>query len=604
MADLRQEESAGRSFEGVSDPVTVSVVFHRLLTINKEMGITMTRTSRSPIFAEVHDFSCAICDWVPRIVAQIDGVPSHTASSMIAAKAVRDRFGGDIHPGDVFIINDAYSGGTHLADVTIIKPVFYHDELLFMAINRAHHLDVGGLTPGSYSPLATEIFQEGIRIPPLRIYHDGKPIMDVIETLCLNTRMPDLFWSDIKAQVASCSVAEKRLTELTDKYGPPRLKVILEDIQRYAAKRMRQEIKKIPDGVYDGTAYLDGDGFSATQVKVQVQFEIKGEEMFVNFDGADPQTKGFINSPFANSATSVYVSVLTTVSQDVPHNEGAYQPIHITARLGSLVNPLPPAPVASSTLDTACAILEACFMALSKAMPNRVPAGWSRWCGPSISGIDPRSGEFYVQYAFCGMGGGGALPFMDGFAYIGDGIDLGGLTAPNIESNELEYPHITAFHEFLPDSGGAGKYRGGAGVRYRIQFLGKEAPTFVMFGDGKVNPPYGLFGGRPGSLNRPMLNDGSPDERELPAKGIVELKPGDFYSVYSSGGGGWGNPLERDPVKVREDVLNGLVSLESAQNDYGVVFQACPQAERLDNLELDIAATSDLRTAALKGAER
>jgi N-methylhydantoinase B len=401
-------------FEGVSDPVTVSVVFHRLLTINKEMGITMTRTSRSPIFAEVHDFSCAICDWVPRIVAQIDGVPSHTASSMIAAKAVRDRFGDDIHPGDVFIINDAYSGGTHLADITIIKPVFYQGEMLFMAINRAHHLDVGGLTPGSYSPLATEIFQEGIRIPPLRIYREGKPIMDVIETLCLNTRMPDMLWSDLKAQVASCSVAEKRLLELTDKYGVAKMKTILEDIQRYATKRMRQEIKKIPDGVYSGTAYLDGDGFDATQVKIQVQFEIKGEEMFVNFDGTDLQTKGFINSPFANSCTSVYVSVLTTVSQDVPHNEGAYQPIHITAPEGSVVNPLPPAPVASSTLDTACAILEACFMALSKAMPDRVPAGWNRWCGPSISGINLRNGEFYVQYTFCGMGGGGALPFMDG----------------------------------------------------------------------------------------------------------------------------------------------------------------------------------------------
>jgi N-methylhydantoinase B len=417
--------------------------------------------------------------------------------------------------------------------------------------------------------------------------------MDVIETLCLNTRMPDMLWSDLKAQVASCSVAEKRLLELTDKYGVAKMKTILEDIQRYATKRMRQEIKKIPDGVYSGTAYLDGDGFDATQVKIQVQFEIKGEEMFVNFDGTDLQTKGFINSPFANSCTSVYVSVLTTVSQDVPHNEGAYQPIHITAPEGSVVNPLPPAPVASSTLDTACAILEACFMALSKAMPDRVPAGWNRWCGPSISGINLRNGEFYVQYTFCGMGGGGALPFMDGLSYIGDGIDLGGLTAPNIESNELEYPHITEFHEFLPDSGGAGKYRGGMGVRYRIHFLGEEAPTFVMFGDGKVNPPFGLFGGKPGSLNRPILNDGRPDQRELPAKGVVELKKGDFYSMYSSGGGGWGNPFERDLVRVQGDVRNGLVSVNSARNNYGVVFQ--------DNLELDLQATAILRAEKLKG---
>jgi N-methylhydantoinase B len=591
MTEPRKEE-----FEGVSDPITVSVVFHRLLTINKEMGITMTRTSRSPIFAEVHDFSCAICDWVPRIVAQIDGVPSHTASSMIAAKAIRERFGMDIHPGDVFIINDAYSGGTHLADVTIIKPIFYQGELLFMAINRAHHLDVGGLTAGSYSPLATEIYQEGIRIPPLRIYRDGKPIMDLVDMLCINTRMPELFWSDIKAQVASCAVAEKRLLELADRYGVSQMKVILEEIQKYAETRMRQEIKKIPDGVYQGTSYLDGDGFETTQVKVQVRIDIKGEEMFVDFAGTDPQTKGFINSPFANSCTSVYVAMLTTVSQDVPHNEGAYQPIHITAVEGSLVNPLPPAPVASSTLDTACAILEACFMALSQAIPERVPAGWNRWCGPSISGVDPRTGEFYVQYAFCGMGGGGALPYMDGLSYIGDGIDLGGLTAPNIESNELEYPHITEFHEFLTDSGGAGKFRGGLGVRYRIRFLGDTPPTFVMFGDGKVNAPYGLYGGRSGSLNRPILNDNLPDERELPAKGLIDLKQGDFYTMYSSGGGGWGNPLERDPAKVREDVVGELVSLDSAKKDYGVVLS--------DTLELNLEETTKRRTGLKKGERK
>ena len=586
-------------FAGVADPITMSVVFHRLQAINKEMGITMTRTSRSPIFAEVHDFSCAICDWVPRIVAQVDGVPSHTASSMLAAKAVCDYFQGDIHEGDVFLINDAYTGGTHLADVTVIKPIFYQGKMLFMAVNRAHHMDVGGLCPGSYSPLASEIFHEGIRIPPLRIYREHAPLRDVLDMVRLNTRLPDMFLSDIKAQVASCNVAERRLLEMAERYGDARLREILEGIQTYAEQRMRQEIARIPDGTYEGESYLDGDGFDRQQVKVKVTVTVKGDEMWVDFAGTDPQTTGFINSPFANSCTSVYVGVLTTVSLDVPHNEGAYQPIHITAPEGCLVNPLPPAPVASATLDTACAILEAMYMALAKALPERTPAGWNRWCGPSIAAVDPRNGQFYVQYTFCGMGGAGAMPFADGLSYVGDGIDLGGLTAPNIESNEVEYPQITEFHEFATDSGGAGEFRGGLGVRYRIRLLGGDA-TLVMFGDGKVNPPYGLYGGKPGSTNRPILNEGTPEERELPSKGVIEIKgrPADAppitYTVYSSGGGGWGSPLKRDPQKVAWDVKNGYVSREKAFSEYGVVLR--------DDFTVDEAATAELRDQRRVGA--
>ncbi len=562
------------------DPITLSVVFHRLGTINREMGITMMRTSRSPIFAEVHDFSCAICDFAPRIVAQVDGVPSHTASSMMAARAIAEKFRGQMKPGDVYLINDPYEGGTHLADVTVVKPIYYPPaghglptdapELLFMAINRAHHLDVGGMVAGSYSPEAKEIFHEGIRIPPIRIYEQGEPIQFILDLLKINTRMPDLFESDIRAQVASCNVAERRLLEMAEELGVARLKQILDAIHAYAEQMMRAEISRIPDGLYEGEAILDGDGFDAADIKVKVAVRVEGDEMWVDFAGTDPQTTGFINSPFANSCTSVYVAVLTCVSQDVPHSEGAYVPIHVTAPVGSIVNPLPPAPVASCTLDTACAILEAIYMALSKALPERAPAAWNRWCGPAISGVDPRTGQFYVGYAFCGMGGGGAMPFQDGPSYIGDGVDLGGLTAPNIETNELDMPHLTLHHEFLADSGGAGKYRGGLGVRYAIQFY-DDAPFLAIFGDGVVNPPFGLYGGRPGATNRLVVNEGTAQEDALPAKGLRQLKKGDTYTVYSSGGGGWGDPKERDPAAVLDDVRNGYVSAAAAGQVYGVV---------------------------------
>ncbi len=562
-----------KEFEGAKDPITFAVIYNRLLTINREMGITMINTSISPIFAEVHDFSCAICDWDNRIVAQVDGVPSHTASAMEAVKAVSREFGTDIHPGDVFIMNDPYLGGTHLPDVTIMKPIFFDNELQFVSINRAHHGDVGGLEPGSYCPDATELFHEGIRIPPLRLYRNNEPIKDVAEMIKINTRMPDDLWVDIKAQVASCRVGEKRIIELIEKYGVQKVRESIEDIHLYAESRMRKEIEKLPDGEYTGESYLDNDGFSEDPIRIAVKITIKGDVAEVDMEGSDPQVTGFVNSPIANTATCVYVAFLTTVTTpDIPHNEGVYRPIKISAPEGSIVNPLFPAPVASCTLDTACAILEACWMALSKIIPDRVPAGWNRWNGPTITGIDPRNEGFYVMFGFNGFGGAGGMKGMDGRHYIGDGIDLGGLIAPNIETNEVDYPHITEFNEYTQDSCGAGQFRGGCGAKYRVK-LYDENPTLVNFGDGKIYPPYGLFGGKPGSCNLALVNEGLEGEREIAAKESLKLKLNDTFTSYPSGGGGWGNPFDRDPELVKKDAKDELISLESAEKDYGVVLE-------------------------------
>ncbi len=576
-----------REFEGTVDPVTLSVIYNRLLTINEEMGITMINTSISPIFAEAHDFSCAICDWDNRIVAQIDGVPSHTASAMESVKAVSRYFGDDINQGDVFILNDPYSGGTHLPDITIMKPVFYDGELQFIAINRAHHGDVGGIDPGSYCPSATELFHEGIRIPPLRIYKNEEPIMDVVNMIRMNTRMPDELWVDTKAMVASCRVAEKRIRELLDKYGVEKIRNTIENIHQYAERRMRKEISSLKDGVYEGETFLDSDGFTEKPIRIKVSITIKGDEAFVDFEGTDDQVTGFINSPIANTATCVYVAFLTTVTTpDIPHNQGVYRPIHIKAREGSIVNAQFPAAVVSCTLDTACAILEACWKALAKVLPERVPAGWNRWNGPAISGVDPRTENFYVMFAFNGFGGAGGMSGMDGRHYIGDGIDLGGLIAPNIETNECDYPHITEFNEFTTDSCGAGQYRGGCGAKYRIRFT--DSPNLVMFGDGRDNPPYGLLGGREGSPNMAWLNQGEKGERVLKSKESTELLQGTTYTSYPSGGGGWGDPSERDPELVRLDVLNQIISPEIAETVYQVILEG-------EYLNIDRIRTEKLR---------
>ncbi len=308
--------------------------------------------------------------------------------------------------------------------------------------------------------------------------------------------------------------------------------------------------------------------------------------MTADFTGTHPQTRGPINSPLANSATSIYVAVLTTIGQDVPRTEGAYAPIKIVAPEGSLVNPRPPAPVASATLDTACAILEATWIALGQAIPDKVPAGWNRKAGPTFTGTDPRNGGFFIQFCFCGMGGAGANPDADGISYTSDGIDLGGLLSPNIETMELQCPQLNLTHELLTDSGGPGEYRGGLGVEYRIHWQAPKVNA-SMHGDGVIHPPYGLQGGRPGTANRPIINEGRKTEIRMPSKGLFQLSFGDTYTLYASGGGGWGDPLKRDPERVRDDVQNEFVSRAGAQRDYGVAVT--------DDMKVDWEATHKLR---------
>ena len=589
MVDTRKITKEKKvEFEGAKDPITFAVIYNRLLTINREMGITMVNTSISPIFAETHDFSCAICDWDCRIVSQVDGVPSHTASAMESVKAIVKYFGDDIHDGDVFVLNDPYSGGTHLQDVTIMKPVFFNGRMQFISINRAHHGDVGGMEAGSYCPNATELFHEGIRIPPIRIYKNNEPLMDVINMIRINTRMPDDIWVDMKAQVASCNVGEKRIIEMMEKYGEEKTRETIEDIHMYAESRMRAEIAKLPDGDYYGESCLDGDGFSDEPIVVKVKITIDGDQAYVDFAGSSPQVTGPSNSPKANTDTCVYVAFLTTVTTpDIPHNEGVYRPITITAPEGSVVNSDFPAPVAYCTLDTACAILEACWMALADILPDRVPAGWNRWNGPTITGIDPRDEHFYVMFGFNGFGGAGGAKAFDGRHYIGDGIDLGGLIAPNIETNEVDYPHVTEFNEFTTDSCGAGEYRGGCGAGYRVRFYEGTETDVVMFGDGRKFPPYGLFGGQPGSCNMAYKNEGEEGHELLDAKGINHISGAGTFTSDPAGGGGWGDPKKRAVELVAMDAKNEIISVKAAKEIYGVALN--------DDFTVDEEATAKLR---------
>ncbi len=549
-----------------------SVIANRLDTIAGEMGAVLERSSRSPIFAEACDFSCGICDREGNLVSQLNGIPILAAAGTFSVKEVLKKYRDDISEGDVFIVNDPYAGGNHLPDIGIITPVFHRNRLIFFCVSRAHHGDIGGSAAGSYNPGATEIFQEGLRLPPLRIMTSGGPLREVMDLITYNTRNPEMLKSDLLAQVGACRVGMRRLQALVNAYGPGNVEQVVKDILNHGEKLARKCISQLPEGTYTGEEWVDDDGFQDHPIRIQANVTIEDDEILLDFAGTDAQVRGFVNSSLVTTTSAAYIACLWALSPEIPRNSGAFRAIKLDIPRGSLLNPNPPAPVTLCTLTCACELISAIFKAFARLVPELIPAGFGRYCGPSFFGIDPRNGNFYVGFAFCALGSGGGMKGLDGSPYMAPISNYGGVRAPNIESNEVQYPHITLRHEFEPDTAGAGQYRGGPGVRYEIQFYDNE-PNIAMFGDGMKIPPYGLAGGSPGSLNRAALINPGEKQTALGSKEKPrQLQPGSVVKLVSSGGGGWGNPLDRKPEEVLEDYLNGITSAKKARDDYGVVI--------------------------------
>lgn len=546
-----------------------SVIANRLDSISREMGLVLERSARSPIFAEACDFACGICNAKGELVSQLNGIPILATAGSFSVQAVLERYGEDIEEGDAFIINDPYYGGNHLPDIGIITPVFADKELLFFCVSRAHHGDIGGSTAGSYNSKATEIFQEGLRIPPTRIVQKGQLLEDILNLIAYNTRNPEMLKSDLQAQIGANRIGQRRLQELVKAYSAQIVRQTVEEILEQAEQLTMERIGTLPDGIYEGSEMLDDDGFQEKPIKIALRVIKEANNLTVDFSGTDPQVKGFVNSSIVTTTTATYIAVLWVLGPDIPRNGGAFRAIRVNAPYGSVVNPAPPAPLTLCTLHPASEIIAAVFKAMANLAPQGVPAGYGRYCGPSFYGIDPRTDKFYVGFAFCALGSGGAMQGIDGSPYMAPMSNYGGVRTPNIEANEIQYPHLTICHEMEPDTAGAGQYRGGAGIRYSIRFWDAK-PGIVMFGDGMKIPPYGLEGGLPGSLNRARL-DTSEGTFELSSKESPrQLKAGDTITLVSSGGGGWGAPCKREPDKVLEDVLNGIISAETAKDVYGV----------------------------------
>jgi N-methylhydantoinase B len=543
------------------DPITVSVIQHRLRAIVEEMGEAMLRTSYSQILNSSRDFSTALCDPDGRLIAQAEHVPIHVGALPFAAKSVHEFFKGRIQPGDVYLLNDPYLGGNHLPDLTAFVPVFDEGRLVFWSINRSHQSDIGGATHGAYNASATEIFQEGIRIPPLKLYEAGQRREDVYEMIVLNVRHPRDFRGDLAAMIGSARIGERRLGQLLSEFGSATTHAAVAAVLDGSERLVRAIIAEWKDGVYAGEAFLDDDGHGFKDIHIRARVTKRGSNLEVDLTDSHPQVTGFINSSFANTHSAVVVALSYLIDPDIPKNDGAFRPIKVKLKEGTVVWPRPGAPVTLCTNHCGQEIIEAIIRALAPACPQRVMAGWGRRFRMAVQGVDPRTGKPFIWHLFQARPGGGGSSMGDGWPGAGEWQAAGGIKFGSIEVQEVRFPLHFRRHEFRPDSGGDGHHRGGPGGELELVIETSEPAVGNTAGDGVKYGACGLLGGADGKPHQYWLQSAGRPDRALKTKetGIV-LRPGDVVHAHSGGGGGWGEPGLRTAEERARDVELGFVS--------------------------------------------
>jgi N-methylhydantoinase B len=568
-----------------ADSITMQVIRYAMEQAADEMGRTLVRTARSTIIKEIEDMTCSIFDRHGNTIAQAHHAPMLLTGFELGMRALVAKYKPeDLDEGDLIMFNDPYAGGQHVMDMVTFAPAHYKGELVGFTGSIAHHSDMGGAVPGGTAGGLTEIYLEGLRFPMVKLYKKGEEDAELFGILENNIRVPDKTLGDIRAQASADFVGAQRLRDIFDKYGVDVVSKCQEMLLDYSESRIRAGLRGMPDGTFSGVDWVDDDGFSDEPIKLQVNIHKRGDEVVVDFDGTAKQVKGNINCPIATVHAAVYYALIAVIDPHVPPNSGCYRPFTVEAERGLIVNPVMPAAVGSRT-NTSQKITEAMMLALSKAVPDRVQAGCHGQitnCG--FSGYHPRTGKRFVFIDIQG-GGAGARPTKDGR----DGQDshLARFKNTPIEAVELEYPVRIRRYEFIPDSGGAGKYRGGLTVRRDIEMLTDEV-SLARYGDRQRFGPFGLFGGKEGSKGKFLLNPDTAQEKDLKSKGLDILNEGDVVSLRLPGAGGYGDPLERDPELLLQDVRDGKVTLESAREDYRVVIDP-------KSLKIDEAATKSLR---------
>jgi len=510
------------SSNGKLDPVTLSVLASALSGVAEEMGAVLIRGAYSSNIKERRDCSAALFDAEGRMVAQAEHIPVHLGAMPESVAAVIEK---GPEPGDVFALNDPYSGGTHLPDITLVSSVALEGEIIGYAVTRAHHSDVGGMGPGSMPSDSREIYQEGIIIPPVRLVRGGEYVQDVLDLLLANVRTPDLRRGDLRAQIAANQLAETRILELIERRGRETVLAAFAEVISYTEKRTREAIRDLPDGEYSAEDFMEGDGTTDEDILIRVKVEIRDDEMTMDFTGTADSVPGNINCPLAVTRSACYFALRVLLPKDVPANAGTYAPLTIRAPEGSLVNTQSPSAVVAGNVETSNRIADVVMAALSGAAD--LPTQGQGTMNNTIIG-----GPGWTYYETIG-GGQGASSKGPGPSGVHVGMS-NTLNTP-VEAFEMEYPMRVERYELLYDSGGAGEHRGGDGIVRSVRVL--EPATLSLLTDRRRHPPEGANGGEPGAVGENLLND-----EELPPKVGRELKEGDVVTVKTPGGGGYGQP--------------------------------------------------------------
>ena len=567
------------------DPITLGVVWGALQSIAVEIGTTVHKTAYSEQAREGQDFSVAVFDPQGRMVAQGPYSPGHMGAMSFAVKnALAAHPVATLKPGDAILLNDPLLGSGHLPDFFITQPAFHEGALVGFAVNILHHTDVGGQRPGSQGVEGIfDYFQEGLRIPPTKVWKEYQEQEGIVGIIAANTRTPEKVLGDLRAQRSALRVGELRLQELAARYGRQTLFAAMEEILARTEANMRAAIRRVPDGVYTFEDFMDDWGPGTDPLRVAVTVTVAGDAMTIDYEGSSPQTASGLNSYINYTRSYSYAAVKCLTDPFGPMNEGALRPVTVKAPEGSFLNPRPPAgggPRAIICYRT----FESVLGALAPALPERVTAAASHMANPTFGGWDRAKKRRFVAYELV-LSGTGARATKDGCEAMSWAFNASNIP---VEAQEANQPLIVERFELVRDSAGAGKFRGGCGIRRDMRFLADEG-KLTNLSDRQKFAPYGLFGGKTGRLARTVINPG-PDEQIVHGKQSREFAYGDIISFQQSGAGGYGDPLERDPARVLADVLDDYVSVEAARSEYGVVIAGTGA-----DLRVDEAATGELR---------
>ncbi|MDA8050074.1 MAG: hydantoinase B/oxoprolinase family protein [Rhodospirillales bacterium] len=569
---------------GQDDAITEELFRSALAALGDEMALTIYRTSYSGVLKNIMDYSAALCDADGRLAAQGLSVPGHLCSIPVALRAALARYGKEICPGDVIAMNDPYEGGMHLPDIFVFRPIFFTGAVVAWAATICHHTDVGGRVPGSNASDSTEIYAEGLRIPPLKLYREGMPDESLFRIIEKNVRVPERVLGDLRAQLAACEIAERGMAQLLARHGAAGVRRLIAATMDYSERLTRLAIGALPDGEATFTDWIDDDQIDAgKEIPLVCTVRKRGEAMEIDWTGSSPQVKGAINNTFSYTAAASFTAAKSVLATDMPNNDGVFRAIRVIAPPGTIANALPPAACAARGL-TGFRMLDCCLGALALLYPDRVPAASEGGnTGITIGGSDAAGRAFiYVDFL---SGSWGGRPWADGLE--GNTNMFANMASFPIEVIEAENPLEVLDYGIVPDSGGPGKFRGGMALRRTWRMLAEEGILQVR-ADRATHRPYGLQGGAPGWPSENLLDPETEREHRLPAKLTMTLRRGEVFRHRLAGAGGWGDPLSRDFALLDKDLSEGLVGIEAAARDYGVVATGDPP-------RIDRAASEALR---------